>query len=100
MGGVADQAKRKRSLNLASARIMGADFSRADLSDANFRFADLTRAVLRGANMKGTKLEGTILRGADLSDAKNLTWDQLRSAVIDETTTLPDYLTTPERESV
>ena len=45
-----------------------------------------------GLNFKNANLEGTNLKGADLSDARNLTREQLAKAIIDETTTLPAYL--------
>jgi uncharacterized protein YjbI with pentapeptide repeats len=35
-------------------------------------------------------LEGTILKGADLTGAKNLTKDQLRKAILDPKTKLPN----------
>ena len=37
----------------------------------------------------GARLTRTILRGADLTDATNLTLDQLAEAIIDEHTKLP-----------
>lgn len=64
-----------------------ANLSNADLSEANASGVDFT-----GANMNGTVLRGTILRGAILDDVEGLTIDQLREAVIDETTVLPDYI--------
>jgi len=58
-----------------------------------------SRAILSGANLKGVRLAETDLRGADLSGTNlreaNLkdalvTADQLASAILDETTALPD----------
>jgi len=80
-------------VNLAGARIRRTRLDRANLSRANFTNADLTGASLVGANFKDTILDGTILKGADLRDAINLTVDQIRAAVIDETTRLPGHIT-------
>ena len=79
-------------VNLTGVRIRKARLDRADLSRANFTDADLTGASLVGANFKDTVLEGTILKGADLRDAVNLTVEQIRAAVIDETTRLPEHI--------
>jgi uncharacterized protein YjbI with pentapeptide repeats len=68
------------------------DLSFASLRDANLSRADFTRAILKGADLKGAIMAGTILRGADLTDAKNLTVEQLRQAIIDDSTVLPSYL--------
>jgi len=53
---------------------------------------DATNAVFRGADFEGALLDGAILRGADLTGAKNLTLEQLSSAVIDGQTLLPTYI--------
>lgn len=79
-------------LDLHGAFIRRTDLSRANLANANFAGADCTAVNFRGANLRGTNLKGTILRGADLTDVRNLTWEQLAEAVIDETTRLPAYL--------
>ena len=75
-----------RRTTLDHAVLIGANLSRADLSNASARFADFTDAVL----------EGTILRGTDLTGAK-ISRNQLRSAVIDERTILPGHLQTGDR---
>jgi uncharacterized protein YjbI with pentapeptide repeats len=77
--------------------VRGAFLRRTDLSDANLQranlsAADFTNAVFKGADFKEANLERTILRGADLTGAKNLTVAQLRAAVLDESTKLPDYI--------
>ncbi len=79
-------------LNLQGAFIRRTDLSNANLEDANFSGADCTNAIFRGANFKNTILEGTILKGADLREAINLTKEQIDTAIIDEKTLLPDYL--------
>jgi uncharacterized protein YjbI with pentapeptide repeats len=75
--------------------VRGAYLRRTDLSHAKLVRADLSRAdfsnsILRDADFKDAILEGTILRGADLTGAKNLTKDQLRKAILDPKTKLPD----------
>jgi len=53
---------------------------------------DATNAIFRGADFEGARLKGAILRGADLTGAKNLTLEQLSSAIIDGQTALPAYI--------
>lgn len=71
--------------DLTGAILAHANFSKANLSDADLAGADLDHAVLRGAN----------LTGANLSAAKNLTQDQLETALGDPTTRLPRHLQPP-----
>lgn len=73
-----------RRTDLSGANLEGANLSRADCKNVNFR----------AVNFKDTNLEGTNLIGADLTDARNLTREQLAMAIIDETTILPSYLVT------
>ncbi|MGL5115147.1 MAG: pentapeptide repeat-containing protein [Beijerinckiaceae bacterium] len=80
-------------MDVSGAFLRRTDLSHATLKGANLSRADFTGAILRGADLDGALLNGTILRGADLTDAKNLTVEQLRQAVIDEATRLPSYLT-------
>jgi uncharacterized protein YjbI with pentapeptide repeats len=68
-----------RRANLSGAILVGADFSGADCTNANFR----------GADFEGAILNGTILKGADLTDARNLTRQQIQRAIIDSSTILP-----------
>ena len=77
--------------------IHGAFVRRANLSGASLRSAildgaDATNALFKDADFAEASMRGTILRGADLSGAKNLTIDQLSSAVIDASTILPGYI--------
>jgi WD40 repeat protein len=67
------------------------DFTEKDLSGSNLRWAKLRRAIFTG-----THLDGADLRGADLSEAVGLTTAQLATAVLDDSTILPDYLKSPE----
>jgi len=79
-------------LDLHGAFVRRADLSGASLLHANLDGADATNAAFQGADFAGASMKGTILRGADLSDAKNLTIDQLSSAIIDGSTVLPNYI--------
>jgi uncharacterized protein YjbI with pentapeptide repeats len=74
--------------------IHGAFVRRADLSGASLRSADLsgadaTNAIFRNADFASASLRGTVLRGADLTGAKNLTFEQLAEAIVDDRTVLP-----------
>jgi uncharacterized protein YjbI with pentapeptide repeats len=79
-------------VDIHGAFVRRTDLSGADLERANLSYADATNANFRGANFKDANLKGTILRGADLREVRNLTREQLASAIVDETTLLPDYL--------
>jgi uncharacterized protein YjbI with pentapeptide repeats len=76
-------------LDLHGAYLRSTDLSYTTLVDANLSGADFTNANFRGANFENANLAGTILRGADLTDATNLTEQQLAAAIIDEHTKLP-----------
>lgn len=88
--------------DLQSTNLRGANLRRAILKSANLSCADLRGAILEeaqlhgvmigGARLRGATLCGAILKGVDLSYSKDLTKDQLASAIIDEHTLLPDYL--------
>jgi len=80
------------SLDLRGAFVRRTSLRKANLTNANLRGADCTGVDFSGANFAGAVLEGTILREANLTGALNLTIEQLRSAVIDEATVLPDYI--------
>ncbi|CEJ44384.1 pentapeptide repeat-containing protein [Umezakia ovalisporum] len=101
--------------NLNAAKLQQTEMFFADLSEASFAEADLERANLMGsdlnhasffqANLSGTNLMGANLWDANLSDvklegailtgAKNVELQQIRMAVGDGTTRLPDYLEAP-----
>jgi uncharacterized protein YjbI with pentapeptide repeats len=80
------------TLDLHGAFVRRTDLSGASLRDANMSKVDATNAVFRGADFKGALLDGAILKGADLTEAKNLTLEQLSSAIIDDQTALPTYI--------
>ena len=46
-------------------------------------------------NVSDACFEGADLRGVDLREVVGLTIDQVRGAIVDETTQLPDYLQQP-----
>lgn len=86
--------------DLHGASLRGYDFSMSRLVRANFARANFKGTKFRGADFKNANLDGTNLIGADITDAKNLTVEQLGKAIIDETTILPNYLTLDQIKSV
>jgi hypothetical protein len=71
--------------NLRAANFSGEDLRRAYLSGANLREANLSEANLVGADLRSADLRDASFRGADLRDANlseaiNLTQEQLDSA--------------------
>jgi hypothetical protein len=54
--------------------------------------ANLRKTILTGADFKGTSLLETKLTGVDLSQAVNLSPEEVTLAIIDEKTKIPDYL--------
>jgi len=87
--------------DLSGASLVGATLSGAYFGGANLRGADLSGAYLSGAYLSGAYLGGAHffkanLRGAYLSEAKNLTQQQIDEATGDATTTLPTNLHVPE----
>ena len=79
-----------KKLDLSGAFLRRTDLSAASLKEANLKGADFTNAIFRGADFEDAIPDGTILKGADLTGAKNLTLSQLRAAVLDSTTKLPE----------
>jgi len=107
----------KNKNGLAGISLALVDVENGDLSEADMHRVDLERANLSGANLSGANLiaaklnftnfhgarflnthvlkavfSGAILKGADLGHAVGLTCEQIGSAVIDESTRLPDYI--------
>jgi uncharacterized protein YjbI with pentapeptide repeats len=79
----------KFRLDLHGAYLRRTVLRNTNLEGANLSGADFTNADFRGANLKDANLSGTILRGADLTDATNLTTEQIAAAIIDDRTKLP-----------
>ena len=82
----------QRPLDIHGAFVRRTDLSGASLRGANLVGADAANATFRNADFEGALLTGTILRGADLTGAKNLTVEQLSTAIIDDRTILPGYI--------
>jgi uncharacterized protein YjbI with pentapeptide repeats len=87
-----ENVTQRSTLDLHGAFVRRTDLSGASLRGANMSKVDATNANFRGADFEGALLNGAILRGADLTGAKNLTIEQLSSAVIDGETILPTYI--------
>ena len=83
---------RQVELDLSGTFIRRTDLSHANLERADLSDADCANAIFRGANFKNAILDRTNLRGADLTDATNLTKEQIGKAILDDTTKLPGYL--------
>ncbi len=78
--------------NLADAKMQGAFLLNASLKGARLRNANL-----HGAFLGGTRFDEAELLGANLTDANELTWEQLKTARKDNRTRLPAYLTLTAR---
>src|SRR5205085_6014740 len=72
--------------DLSGATLAGADLSGADLSGANLSGTDLRNTILTNANLLVADLHNAVLIGANLRGARNLTPQQLCSAIYDGTT--------------
>jgi uncharacterized protein YjbI with pentapeptide repeats len=101
------QEARLSRANSQGAHLYLPNLQGADLYQANLKWADLMEANLQRAYLNGANLEGSLLnkanlqeadlyqanlQGARLSDAKNLTEDQVKEALVDQTTELPEHL--------
>jgi hypothetical protein len=75
--------------DLSGAFLTGADLSGADLSGANLAGADLRDTTLTSANFLIADLHSAILVGTNLLGARNLTTEQLDSAITEVATTQP-----------
>lgn len=96
MTNAAEKSENEFKLDVRGAFLRRTDLSFANLEGANLSRADFTNAVFRGANFRDANLEGTILKGADLTNAKNLTLAQLKQAILDKTTKLPNNVSYEE----
>ena len=90
-----------RSANFEKADLSRAVFDKAIITGANFMYANLSRAVLSsavfegGLDFKNAFFLFARIEGVDLSQAQNLTQQQLDMACGDNTTKLPAGLTAP-----
>jgi uncharacterized protein YjbI with pentapeptide repeats len=89
--------------NLVGVDLSGKDFSGTDLTRAflyrtNLVGVDFSKATLKDAwiaesDVRGAIFDGADLRGANLSKARNLTREQLATALVDLRTVLPFAVT-------
>lgn len=88
-------AHSKLQSNFFRARLEGVNMVDSDLHGAALWEAHMEGAELRAARMDGAVLRGTHLEGADLkaAPATGLTNEQIKEAIVDSSTRLPDYLT-------
>ncbi len=95
-----EQATLNRA-SLIRASLNGANLSGANLSHANLREAKLGTSNLSGvdfseANLENANLNMAKLHSANLVQAKNLTQEQINSALGNAQTQLPDDITRPK----
>ncbi len=81
--------------DLTGASLAGANLSAGNLAGANLTCADLRGTILTGANMLVTDLHKAILIEANLHGARNLTIEQLNSAIYDKATQIDKDITLP-----
>jgi len=88
--------------DLSGAFLTGADLTGADLSGANLAGADLRDTILTGANFLIADLHNAILTGTNLLGVRNLTTEQLESAIYDSSTLLEteEEITQPQLHAV
>jgi len=84
-----------QQLDLHNTNLQDANLAGAQLLHANLTGAQLQDAFLGGAQLLHANLTGAQLQGVDLRKAQNLTQEQINTACVDETTTLPEGLTKP-----
>ena len=79
--------------NLQSSNLKNANLMGAGMLESNLQFADLSNANLQGAQFnEGVLLTQTNFKGADLRNATGLDSGQIKLAIVDSSTRLPDYL--------
>ena len=96
-----------KNANLKGAYLYGAYFKNANLEKSNLEGANLRGANLRWANLKNTNMKNTnlvradllqaelqepLLEGANLKMAEGLTLNQLKKAITNSETILPELL--------
>ncbi len=87
--------------HLMGANLTGANLTGAHLTGAHLTGANLHKANLTGANLTAANLSGAAhLNGANLTDAINLTQDQINIALGDNRTGLPSHIKRPDHWTV
>lgn len=88
--------------DLSGACLADADLTEADLSGANLANADLRGAIFTDANLQVADLNNAILTRANLHAARNLTTQQVYTAIYDSTTQLDSEIdiTAPHTSSM
>ena len=96
-----------KNANLEGAYLYGSYFKNANLENTNLEGANLRGANLRWANLKNTnmkntnlvradllqaELKDTLLEGANLKMAEGITLKQLKGAITNSETVLPEFL--------
>ena len=81
-----------KGANLKNANLQKIYLHRPDLQNADLSQANLENSHLLAANLANANLNQANLKGANLSTTKNITCDQVMSAIIDRYTRLPDYI--------
>jgi len=76
--------------NLEGCTMLGTGLDGASFINANLRHVSFAGAELIGTDFKDALLDAADLRGCDISQALNLTSDQLSAAVVDASTTMLD----------
>jgi hypothetical protein len=90
------EAQRFGIMDLEAFELYGADLRDAKLSGADLRDAKLSGAKLYGADCSRMRIDSARLQSANLSDAVNLTQEQIDKALGNSETKLPDGMRTPE----
>lgn len=75
----------------------GRNFARAKLAGANLAGYNLSSARLDNANLENANLNKTNLSGTSLAAVKGLTAEQVKSALTDSATQLPESLNLSRR---
>lgn len=94
---IASETNDHQHLSFEATDLKLATLCKTTLVGANFSWASLYKADLHATNLQRANFEGTVLAytnlcAADLSTSRNLTWEQVEHAFIDDKTNLPPDL--------
>jgi hypothetical protein len=78
--------------DFAQARVVGSDFTNAKFKNINFVRANLSASDFSNTSFSTVDITDANLSDARLENARELTYKQLKNAVINRFTTLPPYL--------